>query len=103
MKKNIVFTEDYFELLKYKILTSKDLSIYQTVDEGIESRIIKSIYISNNYEELIQNIKTKRYTYNKISRMLNHILCSFTKDERDQVKTNGLCFSAAIVSSSVKY
>ena len=56
----------YYDILKYKIL-AEDTSIskYQTVDEGIESRIIKSIYISNNYEELIQNIKTKRYTYNK--------------------------------------
>ena len=35
---------------------------------------------------LIQNIKTKRYTYNKISRMLNHILCSFAKEEKESTK-----------------
>ena len=76
----------YYDILKYKILT-EDTSInkYQTVDEGIESRIIKSIYISNNYEELIQNIKTKRYTYNKISRMLLHILVGFTKEEANNI------------------
>lgn len=70
-----------FPYLKYKVLSEEDLSIYQTVDEGIENRIIKYINESNNYEELIQNIKTKRYTYNKISRMLLHILTSFTKEE----------------------
>lgn len=76
----------YYDILKYKIL-AEDTSIskYQTVDEGIESRIIKSIYISNNYEELIQNIKTKRYTYNKISRMLLHILVGFTKKEANNI------------------
>ena len=76
----------YYDILKYKIL-AEDTSIskYQTVDEGIESRIIKSIYISNNYEELIQNIKTKRYTYNKISRMLLHILVGFTKEEANNI------------------
>lgn len=76
----------YYNILKYKIL-AEDTSIskYQTVDEGIESRIIKSIYISNNYEELIQNIKTKRYTYNKISRMLLHILVGFTKEEANNI------------------
>ena len=76
----------YYDILKYKIL-AEDTSIskYQTVDEGIESRIIKSIYTSNNYEELIQNIKTKRYTYNKISRMLLHILVGFTKKDASNI------------------
>lgn len=73
--------ESYFPYLKYKILSTKDLSIYQTVEEGIENRIKKAINISNSWEELIQNIKTKRYTYNKINRMLLHILTSFTKEE----------------------
>ena len=67
--------------LKYKILTSKDLSIYQTVDEGIENRIKKYIVSSKNLNELIENIKTKRYTYNKLNRMFIHILCDSTKNE----------------------
>lgn len=77
------FSKKVFELLKYKIISTKDLSIYQTVDEGIENRIIKYIANSNSLDELIKNIKTKRYTYNKISRMLIHILCDFTKEEAD--------------------
>lgn len=79
--KQPIFLEDYFLILKYKILSSADLSIYQTVDEGIENRVYKSALVSNNLEELIMNIKTKRYTYNKITRMLVHILCDFTKEE----------------------
>lgn len=85
--KNIKFNNKYFEFLKYKINSESDLEKYLDVDEGLSSRIRNSIGKSNSLEELIQNIKTKRYTYNKISRMLNHILCSFTKDERNQVKT----------------
>lgn len=85
--KNIKFNNKYFEFLKYKINSESNLEKYLDVDEGLSSRIRNSIDKSNSLEELIQNIKTKRYTYNKISRMLNHILCSFTKDERDQVKT----------------
>ena len=73
--------ETYFPYLKYKILSTPDLSIYQTVEEGIENRIQKAINISNSWEELVQNIKTKRYTHNKINRMLIHILTSFTKQE----------------------
>lgn len=78
--------ESYFTYLKYKIITTTDLSIYQTVDEGIENRIKKAISHSNTWEELVQNIKTKRYTYNKINRMLIHILTNFTKEEAKNLK-----------------
>lgn len=78
---NLHFIEDYFKILKYKILTEKDLSIYQTVDEGIDKLLKKEILNSNSYEELINKLKSKRYTYNKISRMLLHILCNFTKED----------------------
>lgn len=73
--------ENYFPYLKYKILSSNNLSIYQTVDEGIENRIKKFILTSNSYNELMLKIKTKRYTYNKLNRMFTHILCNFTKEE----------------------
>lgn len=81
--KNKQINNKYFEYLKYKIISEKDLNKYVDVDEGLNTRIKKVIHKSNNLEELIQNIKTKRYTYNKISRMLNHILCSFTKEENN--------------------
>ena len=75
------FLDDYFDLLKYKIISTDDLSIYQTVDEGIENRLKKNILKAKNIEELIGLVKSKRYTYNKIKRMLLHILCGFTKEE----------------------
>ena len=81
-----VFIDDYFDLLRYKIITSKDLSIYQTVDEGIENRIKKYIFEVNSLEELINKVKTKRYTYNKLKRMFVHILCDFTKEEANKFK-----------------
>ena len=37
------------------------------------------------FEWNFKNIKTKRYTYNKISRMLLHILTSFTKEEASNI------------------
>jgi len=83
---NKIFIDDYFDLLKYKIISSKDLSIYQTVDEGIENRIKKYIFEVNSLEELIDKVKTKRYTYNRIKRMFVHILCSFTKEEAERCK-----------------
>ena len=69
-----------FPYLKYKILTDSDLSKYLTVDEGIENRLKEKILISSNLNEFIMNVKTKRYTYNKICRMLVHILIGVPKD-----------------------
>lgn len=78
---------DFFHLLKYKIISEqKHINIYQTVDEGFENRIIKNIYNSHSIDELILKCKTKRYTYNKINRMLVHILCNFTKEEANKYK-----------------
>lgn len=75
-------TNNYFNYLKYKIISeNKNLSLYQTVDEGIENRLLKYIDTCQNLDELITKVKTKRYTYNKISRMTSHIICSFTKEE----------------------
>lgn len=81
---DLVFSSDFFKFLKYKII-SEDISVYQTVDEGIENRLKKYIYVSNSLEEFINNIKTKRYTYNRICRMLVHILTGFTKKEASKI------------------
>ena len=69
-----------FQLIKYRIITDNNLQTYETVDEGIESRLQKYIWNTSNLEEFIQSVKTKRYTYNKIRRMLLHILLGFSKE-----------------------
>ena len=82
-----MYINNYFKYLKYKIISeTKDISKYQTVDEGIENRILKYINKSNTLDELIEFIKTKRYTYNKLSRMFTHILTSLTKEEAKNIK-----------------
>jgi len=72
---------DFYKTIKYKIITEKDLSIYLDVDEGIEHRLKKVVNECNNIDELIEKTKSKRYTYNKIRRMLTHILIGFTKED----------------------
>ena len=74
--------DNAYNLLKYKIINEiNNLDKYLTVDEGIENRIIKYINKSNAWQELVLNIKTKRYTYNKINRMLIHILLDIKKED----------------------
>lgn len=69
-----------YHYLMYTVLNNQNhLSDYLSVDEGIENRLLKEIATSNSWEELVMNIKTKRYTYNKINRMLVHILLGIKK------------------------
>lgn len=85
-----VQNDTLFNYLKFKILTDKDLSIYLDVDEGLEYRILKYINSSQSFNELISNIKTKRYTYNKIYRMLIHILIGLTKEDNKKISLDYL-------------
>lgn len=79
--KNPIFIDDYFSYMKYKIITEDDLTKYQGIDNILQNRIKKFINDSNNLDELINNIKTKRYTYNRIKRALIIILFSLEKIE----------------------
>ena len=80
------FQDDYFKFLKYKIMTENNLDIYQTVDEGLGFKIKNEITTTTSYDELIERLKSKRYTYNRLNRMLNHILCGFSKEIKDNCK-----------------
>lgn len=68
-----------FDLLCYEILTNNHLENILTVDEGIDNKLKKEVLKAFNREDLIYLIKSKRYTYNKISRMLIHILLNVEK------------------------
>ncbi len=78
--------ENYFKLLKYKINTDNYLNEYLDVDEGIEYRLLEYIKKPKNIDEFINNIKTKRYTYNKLNRMFIHILLSFLKTDNIDIE-----------------
>ena len=87
-KINSIDEEKLFNLLKYKIITEHDLSKYLTVDEGIDNRLKKVINEVTTIDELIEKTKSKRYTYNRIKRMLMHILIGLTKEDKNVLTKN---------------
>ncbi|WP_102400638.1 nucleotidyltransferase [Haloimpatiens massiliensis] len=70
--------EHMFQYIKYKILTNKN-SIENIPDalEGLNNKIMKEIQFSNTLKELILKIKSKRYTYTRISRILTQLFIGF--------------------------
>lgn len=81
LKDDLHFQEQYFPFLKYKVITETNLENYHLVEEGLDKKIKKAILVSKNYEDFINHIKTKRYTYNRINRVLTAILCGLEKKQ----------------------
>ena len=75
--------EDYFQLLKYKLVTSTPETLRQIyeVEEGIENRLLAHIKKANTFKEFMEYIKTKRYTWTRLQRICLHILTNTTKKE----------------------
>ena len=83
----IKFDEDFFELIKYAILSKKDrLGGVFEIGEGLENRILSKIEESKDMEDLIKNIKSKRYTYTRIRRILFNILLDIKKTDIEEIK-----------------
>lgn len=76
--------QNFYNILRVIILSQKNLSQFLDVDEGIENRLYEYALISDDYEEFFKNIKTKRYTYNKLNRMFIHIMLGITKKDANE-------------------
>lgn len=61
------------DLLRWKIRNTRDLSSLPDISEGIENRL----YLAENCltrNEMVQTIRSKRYPYARVNRMLTHLL-----------------------------
>lgn len=78
--------ESFWPLLKYAILryTPEDLTKFADVSEGIEHALIKNVKISESFSQFMASIKSKRYTWTRLQRMLTHIYTGITKEQLHQ-------------------
>ena len=85
LKMKNIDTNKYLDLLKYKIIKD-NLNNYLDVNDELSNKLKNNIFNYNNIDLLIKKIKTKRYNYSKISRMLNHILIGLLKKDTSNKK-----------------
>lgn len=72
-----VFEEEIYHYVKYKLLTNcVNFNNLFDAKEGLDNKFLKEIYFSSSYEDLIFRVKSKRYTYTKISRLITQIFLS---------------------------
>lgn len=83
---NPVFDKEYDKLITYaiRVKSAKDLRNYPDVTEGLENLIKESGEKYSSVYEIADNIKSKRYTYTRIKRILYNILLDITKEKREK-------------------
>lgn len=103
LKDNKTLTnDDIYSLIKYKIIShSKNyLKNINEINEGLENKILNEINNSKNYDEFINNIRSKRYKLSKIKRMLNNLLLNITKEDFDYAKLNKIGYAHILACSN---
>lgn len=79
-----VFPDSCSTLLNHALrLNSSKLDVFSDVDEKLANRIMNTLTDGNIYSftELCDALKTKNYTYTRISRVLTHILLNIRPED----------------------
>lgn len=88
--KNYEFTfEDFmFSYIKHKSLTSKNSLVnLPDVSEGLDNRIIKALQNNLSYSSVLDDIKSKRYTYTRIARILCQYFIGFDNFDTNRLRS----------------
>lgn len=82
MNQQHIHKEDLFLILLYKIRTTctEDIAEISDVSEGLENKIKKAALTANSYDELIENIVSKRFTKTRVQRILIKLLLNIKKE-----------------------
>ncbi len=88
--KSPMFLNNFEKEIMYEIRkkTITDLQDIADVSEGLENLIKKSVGECTSVDDLIELIKSKRYTKTRIQRIILHILLGITKTETEDYKHN---------------
>ena len=78
--------EQYWALLKYQLERSsvEELRMIYQMDEGMEYRFKKFLLQANSFDEFIQLLKNKRWTWARLQRLCIYVLLGITKEQVKQ-------------------
>lgn len=67
-------------LYRLRTMNAASLALIQGIEEGLEHRFLSAARTAKTRDELILAVKSKRYTYARLSRICTNILLDITKD-----------------------
>ncbi len=85
-KKNYGFFHDwnmYWSYIKFRLLqaSAEELREIYEVEEGLENRLQTLAIKCDSFTQFMNELKTKRYTWTRLQRILTHILTNTKKKE----------------------
>ena len=80
------------ELERYSY-KNEDLSVFLDINKELSNRIINTFLEAFSYEDFINILKSKQYTYTRLSRSLSHILLDIKKDKFDILNKKGATYA----------
>lgn len=77
----------FYPLLRYTVLRDGPERLREIADvtEGIEFLLFNAAKEAETFDAFMEIVKSKRYTWTRIQRMLTHIYTSFTYEQREQM------------------
>ncbi|MDQ1146821.1 putative nucleotidyltransferase [Bacillus sp. SORGH_AS 510] len=75
--------ENYWSYLQFRLIHSstEDLKEIYEMEEGLENRLQAAAIQSESFQQFMERIKTKRYTWTRLQRLCVHILTNTKKVE----------------------
>ncbi|TLS37644.1 nucleotidyltransferase [Pseudalkalibacillus caeni] len=80
-----------FPYLKYRLLTAgrQELSAVYEAEEGLENRLVECVRTAASFEEFMEHVKTKRYTWTRLQRLCVHVLTNARKSDMSPALETG--------------
>ncbi|QZY57106.1 nucleotidyltransferase [Crassaminicella profunda] len=99
-----IYYHNFEKIILYKLRTMSKLELKKVFDvnEGLENRIKEIAVKTTDLQSLLQNLKTKRYTYTRLQRIFAHILLGITKEHILMFNASGGSQYARILAFSSK-
>jgi len=87
----------YKKILEIKYTAKNSLDSYSDISADFKARLYNTISPSTSYEEMISQIKSKQYTYTRISRALIHIALNIKKEDMQLFKSGDYAYYARLI------
>lgn len=87
-KKHVSDNDEWLKVLKYAVLSSSPQQIEDCPSggEGLAYRVREAVIESQTWDELIHHVKTKKYTYTRISRLLMQIILGICNEKHADIR-----------------
>lgn len=83
---NFSSPNDIFPYIKYKAAVEKIPISLPDANDGLDNRILNKIITNHSYENLLNNLQTKRYTNTRLMRILTQYFIGFEKYDIENLR-----------------